>query len=156
MTTPIGFLQSLTTALKRLASNGNVEGLRAYVCSKAFVRAFSGLDLRRRAMAMRSYAKAEALCEAKAPRPLINPGPIDARRAQKASWSAPAMRAKLADAYAAARGDDEKAARILGVSLGSARLAKKRYGASTGQRRKARNRATNGNLHWRPHGTGRP
>jgi hypothetical protein len=33
----------------------------------------------------------------------------------------------LADAYAAARGDVEKVARILGVSLGSARLAKKRY-----------------------------
>jgi hypothetical protein len=37
------------------------------------------------------------------------------------------MRAKLADAYAVAGGDDEKAARILGVSLGSARLARKRH-----------------------------
>jgi hypothetical protein len=70
----------------------------------------------------------------------------------------PAMRAKLADAYAAARGDVEKVARILGVSLGSARLAKKRYldVASTGQRRKPRNGATSGHLHWRPDGTGRP
>ena len=34
------------------------------------------------------------------------------------------MRAKLANAYARAGGDDEKAARILGVTLGSARLAK--------------------------------
>jgi hypothetical protein len=75
---------------------------------------------------MRAYAKAEALCEAKAPRPLIKPGPIDAKRAQKASWSNPVMRAKVANAYAVAGGDDETAARILGVSLGSARLAKKR------------------------------
>ena len=37
------------------------------------------------------------------------------------------MRAKLAGAYDVAGGDDEKAARILGVSLGSARLAKKRH-----------------------------
>jgi hypothetical protein len=37
------------------------------------------------------------------------------------------MRAKLANAYVRARGDDEKAARILGVTVGSARLAKKRY-----------------------------
>jgi hypothetical protein len=37
------------------------------------------------------------------------------------------MRAKLADAYARAEDDDERVARILGVSLGSVRLAKKRY-----------------------------
>jgi hypothetical protein len=37
------------------------------------------------------------------------------------------MRAKLANAYVRARGDDEKAARILGVTIGSAPLAKKRY-----------------------------
>ena len=37
------------------------------------------------------------------------------------------MRAKLANAYVRAGGDDEKAARILGVTVGSARLAKKRY-----------------------------
>ena len=37
------------------------------------------------------------------------------------------MRTKLADAYARVGGDDEKAARLLGVTLGSARLAKKRH-----------------------------
>jgi hypothetical protein len=101
MSTPIGFLQSLTTALKRLASKGDVEGLRAYVRGESFLRAFNGLDPRRRSTAMRPYARAEALCEAKAPRPLVMPGPIDARRAQKVSWSDPAMRTKLAEAYAA-------------------------------------------------------
>ena len=36
------------------------------------------------------------------------------------------MRAKLANAYVQAGGDDEKAARILGVTVGSTRLAKTR------------------------------
>ena len=76
---------------------------------------------------MRCYAKAATLCEAKAAHPLVQPRPIDAKRTQKVNWRDPAMRAKLANAYARAGGDDEKAARILGVSLGSARLAKKRH-----------------------------
>ena len=44
------------------------------------------------------------------------------------------MRAKLILAFDQAGGDDEKAARILGVSLGSARLAKRRHldAAATG------------------------
>ena len=89
--------------------------------------AFNRLDAGRRQSAMRAYAKAEALCEAKAPNPLARPRPIDVARAQKIKWGGPAMRAKLAEAYTCAGGDDEKAARILGVSLGSARLAKRRY-----------------------------
>jgi hypothetical protein len=97
--------------------------------------AFNGLDPSRRRSAMHSYVKAEALCEAKARHPLVRPGPIHAKRAQKANWSDPVMRSKLTGAYAVAGGDDEKAARILGVSLGSARLAKKRYlaGSSAGR-----------------------
>ena len=66
---------------------------------------------------MRCHRKAEA----------YQPGRIDAKRAQKVDWSDPAMRAKLAEAYAQAGGDDERAARILGVSVGSARLAKRRH-----------------------------
>lgn len=126
-TTPIRRLQSLTMAFKRLASRGDIEGLRAYPRSEAFLRAFNGLDPNRRESAMRSYAKAEANCEAKTSHPLVKPGPIDARRAQKANWSNAAKLARVAEAYAVAGGDDEKAARILGVSLGSARLAKKRH-----------------------------
>jgi hypothetical protein len=37
------------------------------------------------------------------------------------------MLATSANAYARAAGDDEKAARILGVTVGSARLAKRRH-----------------------------
>jgi hypothetical protein len=125
--TPRGCLKSISTALKRLASNGHVEGLRTYVRSDAFLKAFAGLDPDRRRSAMRAYANAEALCEAKARHPLVKPKGIDAKRAEKVDWSDPVMRANLADAYARVGGDDEKAARILGVTLGSARLAKKRH-----------------------------
>jgi hypothetical protein len=111
----------------RLARIGDVEGFRAYVRSDSFLADFSGLDPGRRHSVMRSYAKAEALCEAKATHPLVRPMPIDAKRAQKSNWSDLTMRAKLAGAYDIAGGDDERAARILGVSLGSARLAKRRH-----------------------------
>jgi hypothetical protein len=63
--------------------------------------------------AMRSHAKAETLCEAKAPHPLVKPKPIHARRAEKVNWGDPGMRANLADTYKRAGDDDEKAARIL-------------------------------------------
>jgi hypothetical protein len=76
---------------------------------------------------MRSHAKTEILCETKVRRPLINPKPIHTKRAEKVDWGHPVMHAKLADAYSRAGGDDEKAARILGVCLGSARLAKRRH-----------------------------
>jgi hypothetical protein len=58
---------------------------------------------------------------------LVKPKPIDTKRAQKASRSDPAMRARLANAYLQAGGNDEKAARILRVTVGSARLAKRRH-----------------------------
>src|SRR5262245_10031216 len=127
MTTPRGCLRTLTQTLMRLARRGDVEALRDYLSSDTFLAAFNGLEPNRRQSAMRCYGRAEALCEARARHPLSKPGPIDAKRAQKANWSDPAMRTKLADAYAATGGDDEKAARILCVSIGAARLAKRRY-----------------------------
>jgi hypothetical protein len=59
--------------------------------------------------------------------------------AQKADWSDPAMLAKLANAYLLVGGDDEKAARSLGVTVGSARLAKRRHfnAPAADQRRRA-------------------
>jgi hypothetical protein len=127
MTTPRGCLRVLTGRLMRLARNGDLEGIRAYVRSDAFLQAFAGLDPGHRRTAMCCHFRAEALGEAKTRQPLVQPGPIDAKRIQKVNWSDPAMRTKLAAAYATAGGDDERAARMLRVSLGSARLAKKRY-----------------------------
>jgi hypothetical protein len=118
----------------RLARNGDVEGIRAYMRSDEFLAAFGGLD-----PGHRQHFRAEALGEAKARRPLVQPRPIDAKRAEKVNWSDPAVRAKLAAAYATAGGDDERAARMLRVSVGSARLAKKRHldAAAIGPRKKA-------------------
>jgi hypothetical protein len=139
MSTPRGCLRVITTALKRLARNGDVEGLRAYLRSEAYLAAFIGLEPERRQSAIRASARAETLCEANTPHRLVKPKPIDAKRSQKVDWGDPVMRAKLANAYARAGGDDEKAARILGVSLGSARLAKRRHlvAATTNHRKKA-------------------
>src|SRR3974390_2932411 len=66
MTTPRGYLQSITSTFMRLARNGDVDGFRTYVRSEAFLAAFSRLDPERRSSAMRTYVKAETLCEAKA------------------------------------------------------------------------------------------
>src|SRR5262245_22265491 len=127
MTTPRGCLQVLTRALMRLARRGDVAGFRAYVGSDAFLAAFDGLDPGRRQSAMRTYAKAEALCEAKARPPLIQPRPIHSKGGCRTNWSNPEMRPKLAVAFSQGAGDAEAAARIRGVSPGSARLAKKRH-----------------------------
>jgi hypothetical protein len=138
MTTPGGCLRVITQTLMRLARNGDVEGFRAFVRTDEFLAAFIGLDPSRRQSAMRCYGKAEALCETKARQPLVPPRRIDAERALKVNWSDPAMRTKLVEAYAVAAGDDEKAARILRVSLGAARLAKNRHlDTTTGPRKNA-------------------
>ena len=139
MTTPRGFLKSISTAFMRLARKGDVDGLRSYIRSDNFLHAFNGLDPERRQSVMRTHSVAEGLCEARARRRLIEPKPIHAKRAQKADWSNPVMLAKLANAYARAGGDDEKAARILGVTVGSARLAKRRHldAPATERRQKA-------------------
>ena len=104
-----------------------MEGFRTYLCSETFLKGFNGLAPEHRQSVMRAHAKAEALCETKARHPLVHPRRIDVRRAEKVNWSDPAMRTKLADAYSRAGGDDEKPARILRVSLGFARLAKRRH-----------------------------
>lgn len=149
MTTPRGCLRRLTATLMRLARRGDVVGFRAYVSSDAFLADFTRLDRGRRQSAMRCHARAEVLCEDKARHPLVQPMPIDAKRTQKVNWRDNAMRAKLANAYARAGGDDEKVARMLGVSLGSARLAKRRHlgpGTTSSHRQKAAASRRDGNL----------
>jgi hypothetical protein len=104
-----------------------VAGIRAYVQGHAFLTAFNGLRPERRHSAMLAYAKAVAEGEARARLPLAPPIPLNARTlGQLANWRDPARLAKLADAYAQAK-DHEGAARLLGVTVGAARLAKRRY-----------------------------
>jgi hypothetical protein len=131
----------------RLAREGDAKGIGGYLRTDEFLAAFIGLDAGRRQSVMRCYGKAEALCEAKARHPLVSPRPIDAKRSHKASWGDPQI-ARLADAYAHTGGDDDQAARILGVTLGSARLAKRRHlgpGTTCSHRQKAVASRRNGN-----------
>src|SRR5262249_48047767 len=130
MSSPRGRLSSIAKTLKRLARHGDVAGLRAYVCGDAFLAAFLGLDPDRRHSAMLAYARAVAASEARARLPLaapVAPVALNARTLRKlANWRNPAMLERLADAYAQAK-DHEAAARLLGVTVGAARLAKRRY-----------------------------
>ena len=101
--------------------------MRTYVRGDGFLGAFNGLDAGRRETVMLVYAQTHAACEAKAKLPLLKPVPLNARtRKNLTNWRDPVMMAKLANAYARAQ-DDEGAARILGVTSGAARLARRRY-----------------------------
>jgi hypothetical protein len=86
MTTPRGFLKSISTAFMRLARNGDVDGLRSYLRSDNFLHAFNGLDPERRQSVMRTHSVAEDICEARTRRRLVEPKPIHAKRAHKANW----------------------------------------------------------------------
>jgi len=126
MSTPRGDLSSISRTLKRYARRGDAAGLRIYVASEAFLAAFNGLEPKRRQTVMLAYVEAHALCE-KAKLPLAVPIALNARAfAKLANWRDRAMQTKLAEAYAGTQ-DHEGAARILGVTLGAARLAKRRY-----------------------------
>jgi len=127
MSSPKGDLSSISRFLKRYARRGDVAGLRIYVASEAFIAAFNGLDPKRRQTVMVAYVEAHTLCEVKAKLPLAAPVALNARASAKlANWRDPAMQARLADAYVRAD-DHETAARLLGVTVGAARLAKRRY-----------------------------
>jgi len=127
MSSPKGDLSSISRFLKRYARRGDVAGLRIYVASEAFIAAFNGLDPKRRQTVMVAYVEAHTLCEVKAKLPLAAPVALNARASAKlANWRDPGMQARLADAYVRAE-DHEAAARLLGVTIGAARLAKRRY-----------------------------
>jgi hypothetical protein len=122
---PRGNLSSISKNLKRLARYGNTAGLRAYICGD-FLAAFLGLDPERRHSAMLVYARAVSECEARAKLPLAAPVALNARTFSKLTHRNPGKLQQLADAYA--RGEDhEGAARLLGVTIGAARLARRRY-----------------------------
>jgi hypothetical protein len=117
----------LAPSIARFARDGDVAGIRSCVRSGGFLAAFNRLDPECRHSAMLAYFEAYALCEANAKLPLAAPIALNARTsARLTNWRDPAMQARLADAYSRAR-DHEEAARLLGVTVGAARLAKRRY-----------------------------
>ena len=127
MSSPRGDLSSISRTLKRFARRGDVAGLRTYVASGAFLAAFNGLEPKRRQVVMLAYVEAHALCEAKAKLPLAAPVALNSRASAKlANWRDQTMRTRLAAAYERAD-NHEGAARLLGVTIGAARLAKRRY-----------------------------
>jgi len=69
-------------AHQALARNGDVSGLRANVGSAASFAAFIGLNPARQPSAMRAFVEADGLCEARSPRPLASPKPVDAHVAE--------------------------------------------------------------------------
>jgi hypothetical protein len=104
-----------------------MPAILTYVRGEAFHCCLQGLDPERRQTAMLPFAEAHATPEAKAILPLAAPIALNARVSSKlANWRDPATLAKLADAYERAR-DHEAAARLHGVTMGAARLAKRRY-----------------------------
>src|SRR6476469_2836926 len=122
-----GSLSSISRTLKRYVRRGDVAALRTYVASETFLAAFNGLEPKRRQTVMLGYVEAHALCEAKTKLPLAAPVALNARGSAKlANWRDPAMQTRLAAAYARTP-DHEGAARLLGVTVGAARLAKSRY-----------------------------
>jgi len=127
MSSPRSSLSAISKTLRRLARYGDVAGLRAYVRGDDFLGTFGELAPERRHTAMLVYAEAVAECEARARLPLAAPVALNARTSVKlANWRDPDMRARLRDAYARAA-DHEGAARLLGVTVGAARNAKRRY-----------------------------
>ena len=127
MSSPRGYLSSISRILKHFARLGDVAGIRSYVRSDAFIAAFKGLDPERRQTAMLLFAEAHVTCEARAKMPLAAPVALNARISENlANWRDLTMLSKLADAYSRTR-DHEEAARLLGVTVGAARQAKRRY-----------------------------
>ena len=123
MRTPDGHLKSIVRRLAQLSRYGDEKGFDVYVCSAAFFEAFAGLDPARRHTALRVYAKTSAECQRKTRTPLRRPLRMGVAGA---NWRDPAMRAKLAAVYAKTS-DHNEAARLLGVTPGSARQAKRTY-----------------------------
>lgn len=55
------------------------------------------------------------------------PPPAKPQRRSVSRWHDPLERARLAQAYAKAQGDDHKAALLMGMTVGAVKLAKQRY-----------------------------
>ena len=124
--TPRGYLTSVTKTLRYLAKSGDTKAFYAYVDGEAFHRALIALAPKRRRSVMRAYVAAAGSCESRSRQPLLKPRTKLGQAGGAPKWTNPVMQAKLSNAYARA-GTDEGAARILGVTPGSARLAKRRY-----------------------------
>lgn len=123
--TPQGHLNSICRLLKRHAQSGNVTRFQAFIASDEFAQAMVDVGPRLRQNLLRMYAEYAGECDARA----HLPPPVKSRRmgdGPKCNWRDPALRAKLARVYAICGDDHEKAGRMMRITTGAARLAKKR------------------------------
>lgn len=129
-------LNHAANTINRLAREGDVDGLYAYIASAKFTAVWISVPPSQRIKLCAIVAKAGELCLARTSRP-----PAPPQRRATARWDAKAL-ARLAAAFAKV-GDvpdaHERVSRLLGdVSPGAARRAKTRYlDAATAREQKA-------------------
>lgn len=124
--TPKGYQLSAIRALQRHAKAGDVDGFQAYIRGPLFLEALTKCGADNLPGLLHAHALAALLCEQRTRLPKAPP----TRRWGGGSgsiWTQPTELAKLARAYAIAGNDHEKAGRLLGVTAGAARLARKRH-----------------------------
>jgi hypothetical protein len=117
-TTPRSVFNSLSMRLTKLTDEGDPIALHAYVNSSAFREGLRMIAPEHLAPVLKLYAQARAKCDAKLP--LIKRGDGSRRK-----WT-PERIAKFRRALAQT-GSLEGAARICGLTVKAARLARKRY-----------------------------
>ncbi len=125
------FARELTTAAKR-----GEKTYLAYLASAAFEKRFKAIPPSGRRRAIQVMGEVELL----ALKHDGLPPPAKPQRRCVPRWNDPAERQRLALAYAQAKGDHEKAARIMGMTVAAVKLAKQRHldaHATTGAARAA-------------------
>ncbi len=112
---------ALSCRLRRFAKEGPAK-FKWFLATDEFAKRFNEVPPHQRRRAIQAIAEAEAIVHDGLPPPVKPQRMGDGRR----RWT-PAALARLAQAYAKANGDHEKAARIFRCTTGAARLAKQRY-----------------------------
>ena len=112
--------------MNTVAKNGP-EAFERYIASDEFLQRFAALPgkLRRKAVEAVVAASAIAAQRDRLPPPVKPKAAVGTARVPR--WNDPAQQQKLREALAWAKGDIEKAARKLRVTVGAAKLAKRRY-----------------------------
>ena len=129
MMTPASCASTITARLNKYVRNGDVDGFRAFVDGNEFIQYLAGAGPKFRRGILRAYGKAHEDVERRARYRLVQPRPMGEVRSD---WKAPGMLDRLR-AACAKTGDDEKVGRLLGITTGAARLARKRFLAASAQ-----------------------
>lgn len=118
-----GALVSISRAFAKVAQQGDVVDLDAYVASAEFDRAFAALAPAARHSAMTAYSNARAECERRKPVP---PAGSSRGVCKVKAWDAPLI-AKFRSVWRKHKGIVPRVARELGITEGSAYRASRRF-----------------------------